>query len=138
MATRLNPYLGFADTARPAMEFYQRVFGGELAVNTFADFGQGDAAVGDLIMHAQLETPSGFTLMASDTPPGMTRTEGDNLAVSVSGDDADELRGYWEALSSSGKVTIPLQQQVWGDEFGMCTDQFGVQWMVSIAGAAQS
>jgi PhnB protein len=52
----------------------------------------------------------------------------------MSGDDADELRGYWEKLSSSGDVTMPLEKQVWGDEFGMCRDQFGVSWMVNIAG----
>ena len=58
-------------------------------------------------MHGMLETDSGFTLMAADTPPGMEHNPGDNIAVSLSGDDADELRGYWEKLSDGGTVTVP-------------------------------
>ena len=69
MASRLNPYISFNGDARQAMEFYQTVFGGTLDVNTFADFGQPDAPDG--IMHSQLESDNGFTLMASDTPEGM-------------------------------------------------------------------
>jgi len=83
-------------------------------------------------MHAQLDTDSGYTLMASDTPSGMELNPGTNIAISLSGDDADELRGYWERLSESGTVSMPLEKQMWGDEFGMCVDQFGIQWMVNI------
>jgi PhnB protein len=136
MSSRLNPYIGFSDNARQALEFYRDVFGGELAINTFAEFGQADGPQADLIMHGQLETPTGFTIMAADTPPGMGRTVGDNMTISLSGDDADELRGYWAKLSAGGAVSVPLEKQMWGDEFGMCTDQFGVQWMVNIAGAS--
>jgi len=132
MPSRLNPYLSFDGDARQAFEFYQQVFGGELALNTFGSFGQQDTPFADKIMHAMLETPSGFTLMGADTPPGMERTAGDNFAISLSGDDDAELRGYWEKLSGSGSVTMPLEKQIWGDEFGMCTDRFGVPWMVNI------
>jgi PhnB protein len=135
MASRLNPYISFTDNAREAMEFYKEVFGGELRMSTFGEFGQADSPVADKIMHANLETPSGFTLMAADTPPGMTHTRGDHIAVSLSGDDADELRGYWEKLSAGGQISVPLEKQMWGDEFGMCTDKYGIGWMVNIAGA---
>ena len=83
-------------------------------------------------MHSQLETDSGFTLMASYTPAGMQRNPGDNVTISLSGDDADELRGDREKLSDGGTVTMPLEKQMWGDEFGMCVDQFGIPWMVNI------
>jgi PhnB protein len=135
MTSRLNPYISFNGTAREAMEFYQSVFGGELALNTFGETG-GDpnAAEASQIMHGMLETESGFTLMGADTPPGMEFNAGDNFAVSLSGDDGDELRGYWDKLSGSGgSVSMPLEMQMWGDEFGMCTDQFGVPWMVNIS-----
>jgi PhnB protein len=134
MASRLNPYISFAGDAREALELYQRVFGGNLTVSTFGDFGEKDAPGADGIMHGQLETDRGFTLMAADTPPGMEHQAGNNIAVSLSGDDADELRGYWEALSADGTVTLPLEKQMWGDEFGMCVDRFGIPWMVNIAG----
>jgi PhnB protein len=70
--------------------------------------------------------------MASDTPPGMEHNPGDNISISLSGDDAGELRGYWEKLSADGTVAVALEKQMWGDEFGMCVDRFGIQWMVNI------
>jgi PhnB protein len=137
MASRLNPYIQFKSEARPAMEFYQGVFGGEVARNTFKEFGASHGPEDDeLLMHAQLETPSGFTLMASDTPQGMPYNPGDNISISLSG-DGDELRGYYEKLSADGgKVTVPLEKQMWGDEFGMVTDKFGINWMVNIAASS--
>jgi PhnB protein len=130
--SRLNPYISFPGTARDAMEFYKRVFGGSLTLNTFAEIGAPDAPNPDNIMHGMLETDSGFTLMGADTPPGTEHKPGNNIAVSLSGDDADELRGYWEKLSDGGTVTVPFEKQMWGDEFGMCTDRFGIAWMVDI------
>lgn len=132
MPSRLNPYIQFDGNAREAMEFYRDVFGGELSLNSFADFGMDDPANADKTMHAQLETERGFTLMASDTAPGMEYRPGTNVAISLSGEDADELRAYWEKLSSDGAVAVPLEKQMWGDEFGMCVDRFGIQWMVNI------
>jgi PhnB protein len=136
MASRLNPYISFAGNAREALEHYERVFGGTLTVSTFGDFGDKDAPGADGVMHGQLETDRGFTLMAADTPPGMQHQPGTNIAISLSGDDAEELRGYWEGLSAEGTVTLPLEKQMWGDVFGMCTDRFGIPWMVNIARAA--
>jgi len=132
VTSRLNPYLSFPGNARDAMEFYQSVFGGSLTVNTFGEFGNQDAAVADKVMHAMLENDRGYTLMASDLAPGMTHAPGTNITMSLSGDDGDELRGYWEKLTDGGQVAMPLEKQMWGDEFGMCTDKFGVPWMVNI------
>jgi PhnB protein len=132
MASRLNPYVSFDGNARQAMEFYKGVFGGDLRLNTFGEFGSQDTPDADKVMHSQLETDGGFTLMAADTPSGMQRNPGDTITISLSGDDADALRGYWEKLSDGGTVTLPLEKQMWGDEFGMCMDQFGVPWMVNI------
>ena len=139
MSSRLNPYLGFRDTARSAMEFYHSVFGGELTMSTFGEMSVGgvsdDPAEADKIMHAQLETPSGFVLMGADTPNTMSHTPGGSISVSLSGDDVAELTGYWEKLSDGGVVAEPLTRAPWGDSFGMCTDKFGVFWMVNISGS---
>ncbi len=134
MATTLNPYIQFQDNAREAMEFYASVFGGDLTVSTFGEFGDPGEANADGVMHAQLVSPNGLTLMASDTPPGMPRSEGSSITISLSGDDSDELRGYWDKLSDGGQVQMPLEKQMWGDEFGMLSDKFGIAWMVNIAG----
>lgn len=133
MSSKLNPYLSFQDNARDAMEFYRSVFGGELNIATFGDFGRTDAAEANLVMHAALESPSGYTLYAADTPPGMEFHPGSQITVSLSGDDAEELHGYWDKLSASGNVTMPLEHQAWGDDFGMVTDRFGINWMVDIS-----
>jgi PhnB protein len=133
MVTRLNPYISFENTAKPAMEHYQKVLGGELTLSTFGDMGDTSESK-DLIMHASLETPAGITLMAADTPPGMTFSGGSQISVSLSGDDETELRGFWDGLGEGGTVTMPLEKQVWGDVFGMVTDRFGITWMVNIAG----
>lgn len=133
MPVRLNPYLSFTDNARAAMEFYQSVFGGDLVVSTFGDMGDKDAPGADLVMHAMLETPNGLALMGADTPPGMDHNPGNTITVSLSGDDGEALRGYWEKLSDGGDVQMPLEKQVWGDEFGACTDKFGVPWLVNIS-----
>jgi PhnB protein len=135
MSSKLNPYITFAGDAREAMEFYQSALGGELAVNTFAEYGN-PGPDGDKIMHANLETPDGFTLMASDTPPGMESSAGSSITVSLSGDDADKLQGYWGKLTEGAEIAMPLEKQIWGDVFGQFTDRFGIQWMVNIAGTA--
>jgi PhnB protein len=132
VASRLNPYISFSGNARQAMEFYKGVFGGTLALTTFGEYGAQDSPEADKIMHGMLESDSGFTLMGADTPPGMEHNPGNNMSVSLSGDDADELRGYWEKLSDGGTVSVALEKQMWGDEFGMCADQFGITWLVNI------
>lgn len=128
MSAVLNPYISFRGQAREAMEFYRSVLGGELQVMTFADSGMPDAPEG--VMHAQLTTPQGFTLMASDTPEGMPNSEGSQLTISISGDEP-VLREWFDKLAEGGQVTMPMERQMWGAEFGMFTDRFGVHWMVN-------
>jgi PhnB protein len=113
MASRLNPYLNFNDNARQALEFYASVFGGNLNLSTFADFGSKDSPDADKIMHGQLETDAGYTLMGADTPSGMEFSGMHGFGVSLSGDDADALRRYWDKLSDGGTVTMPMQKQPW-------------------------
>ncbi|MCU7820497.1 VOC family protein [Kitasatospora sp. DSM 101779] len=136
MASRLNPYISFDGDARQAMEFYQGVFGGDLDLNTYGQFNPdmtGETA--ERIMHGMLVTPSGYTLMGADNPPGTEHRPGNNITVSLSGDDDADLRRYWTALSESGTVAVPLDKQMWGDVFGMCTDRFGITWLVNISEA---
>jgi len=137
MSSRLNPYISFDGTARSAMELYERVFGGRLTLHTFGELGGESGPAADKIMHGMLETASGFTLMGADVPPGGEHRPGNNIAISLSGDDADELRGYWTKLADGGTISVPLEAQMWGDEFGMCDDRFGITWMVNI-GQAQT
>ena len=143
MTSHLNPYISFDGNAREALEFYRDVLGGDLKLNTYGEYadpestGAGEITHGkletDKIMHGMLETPMGFTLMGADNAPGIEYRPGNNIAMSLSGDDGDALRGYWKKLSEGGSVTVPLEKQMWGDEFGMLTDRFGTAWMVNVS-----
>ncbi|MEQ1769068.1 MAG: VOC family protein [Devosia sp.] len=134
MSNRLNPYVNFKGNARQAMEFYKSVFGGELTMSTFGEFG---ASVNpdekDLIMHAQLEAPNGYWLMGSDTPAHMDYKPGSNYSISLSGDDEAVLSGHWKKLSEGANILQALEKAPWGDSFGMLVDKFGTTWLVNIA-----
>ena len=117
MQSKLNPYLSFKNNARQAMEFYKSVFGGNLQLRTFKEFHASQTPEEDnLIMHAELNAGEVLT----------------NINMSLTGDNVSELKTYFQKLSDGGKVSMPLKTEVWGDTFGMCTDQFGVGWMVNI------
>lgn len=135
MKSQLNPYLNFENTTREALTFYQNVFGGELTLRTFADFGAAeDPADADKIMHGVLTTMQGMMLMASDTPTSMpARPGGSSISLAITGSDERELRGYWDKLIDGGQVAMPLAPQMWGDVFGMCVDKFGIAWMINIS-----
>ncbi|MCI1261269.1 MAG: VOC family protein [Tetrasphaera jenkinsii] len=132
MAQQLNPYITFPGNCAEAMAFYAAALGGEVQSMTFRDAGM-DA---DGIMHSNLETPAGFHIFASDTFEGMgaPHTVGNNVQISISGDDSEALRGYWDALADGGQVVMPLERQMWGDDYGMLADKFGILWHVNIAG----
>jgi len=132
MASRLNPYLNFDGNAREAMEFYRSVFGGDLKVSTFGEFGAPDPAIADQVMHAQLDTDKDYCLMASDMPPGVPHRPGNNITCSLSGEAGEGLEEAWAKLSAGGEVTVAFEKQPWGDVFGACTDRFGIPWMVNV------
>ena len=141
MSITLNPYLNFRGQAREALEFYASTLGGEPTTTTFAEGGMGDQVAADeqsLVMHGQLVTPIGLTLMGADSPASMPGTVGaGSVSISLSGDDADELAKYWDGLTVGGTVTMPFEVAPWGDRFGMFTDRFGFDWMInSVAPAA--
>jgi len=135
MQSRLNPYIGFKDNAREAMEFYKSVFGGKLEMNTFKENNASqDPSEDEKIMHSQLEADNGIAFMAADTPNAMEYNAGTNISMSLSGDNEAELSTYFEKLSAGGTVVEPLEKAPWGDTFGMVTDRFGIHWMVNVAG----
>lgn len=134
MISRLHPYIGFEDTTREALTFYQTIFGGQLDLRTFEESGTAeDLADADKIMHGRLDAPNGMTIMGADTPARMGEPPvGSNISLLLEGDNEHELRGYWEKLCEGGKVAVELSPQLWGDMFGLCIDKFGVSWMVNI------
>lgn len=132
MASKLNPYITFDGTCEEAMKHYAKAFGAEARMMTFEQAGMTGVPG---IMHASVESPEGWTIYASDTAPGMPvdHVEGNNLQISLSGDDAERLRTVWEQVTEGGQVIMPLEQQMWGDTYGLATDRFGIAWHCNIA-----
>lgn len=130
--TGLTPYLFFPGTARAALSFYQEVFGGELVLNTLADFGRDDGPA-EAIAHGMLQGP--VTLFASDAGPGQLplRLDGALFALLGTAEPAT-LEGWFAALSQGGTDIDPLQARPWGDHDGQVTDRFGVRWLVGYQG----
>lgn len=136
--SRMNPYIHAAGTAAEQLDYYKSVFGGETAVMTYGQMGATDETA-NLVMHGQLETSAGHTIMAADSQPGSPEFEG-GTAISLSAaadEDGEELRKYWEALKDGASVVVDLQQQMWGDEYGQLVDKFGVRWHVNIQQSQQ-
>jgi len=113
VASRLNPYISFTDNARQAMEFYEGVFGGTLMLRTFGSSAHRTHRTPRRSCTASWRQPADSRSWAP-TPVRDGTQPGNNIAVSLSGDDADELRGYWEKLSDGGTVSVPLEKQMWG------------------------
>jgi PhnB protein len=136
---QINPYLNFRDNAAEAMEFYRSVFGGELSIMKFGDVPTEQyMAEPDKTAHSSLLTDRGQTLMAADTPRDMEYQPGTNVAISLGGEEEEELHGYWDKLADGATIVRPLEKAPWGDTFGQCIDRFGIMWLVNISGGQQS
>ncbi len=128
----LSPYLVFDGNCGEAMKFYQSILGGKLEMQTFADAPMESAAdMKSKIMHATLQNDT-LSFMASDNMPGNTFVSGNNVHLSVAGNDEKTLTDYFNKLAVGGKIVMPLQKQFWGDVFGMLTDKYGIHWMFNI------
>ncbi|MFC0682278.1 VOC family protein [Lysobacter korlensis] len=128
------PYLHFDGVAADALRFYHEVFGGDLELNTFADFGRNDGP-GDAIAHGTLSGPVDLygADIAGDGRP--VRMEG--MMLSLLGAAApDVLDGWFAALAVGGRVIDPLQERPWGDSDGTLCDRFGLTWLVGYKGDA--
>ena len=133
----VNPYLNFPGTTEEAFNFYKSIFGGEFAMlQRFKDTPEAGSVPENLkekIMHISLPVGNGNILMATDALESMGHkvTAGTNFHLSISADSEEETKKIFTALAAGGKVTQPLDKMFWGSYFGMCTDKFGIQWMVS-------
>ena len=138
MAT-VNPYLTFSGNCEEAFSFYKSVFGGDYQfLGRFKDMPAmgGEKASdsdGEKIMHVSLPIGKETVLMGSDTMEGYgsPMVVGTNFTVSVNTDSKEEADKIFNGLSSGGKVTMPMDNTFWGSYFGMLTDKFDIQWMVS-------
>ena len=133
MAVTTTTHLNFRGDARAALEFYQSVFGGDLAAVTYQDAGNVDEPAGH-VMWGQVLADNGFHVMAYDVPSRMSYDHGENsFFVSLRGTTIEEVTGYWATLSDGATVVIPMGPAGWAPAYGMLKDRFGVTWVVDVA-----
>ncbi|WP_136056922.1 VOC family protein [Microbacterium sp. K24] len=149
MTITTTTHLNFRGTARQALEFYQSVFGGEVTIATYGDFGMPAGVPGaDKVVFGQIASPSGIRLMAYDIPgtdeadaaatAGSTRRENGATITdrtffqSLQAESLDELARYWTRLAEGAEVVEPLAASAWSAGFGMLTDRFGVTWVADV------
>ena len=138
--TTVNIYLTFKGNCEEAFDFYKSIFGGEFNhVGRFEEMPlqEGMPSIPDSqknkIMHISLPVSKETVLMGCDSSEtfGETTVFGNNFSITVSGDNKAEADRLFNSLSKGGKVTMPMNKTFWGDYFGMFTDKFGINWMVS-------
>jgi PhnB protein len=138
--TTVNIYLNFNGNCEEAFNFYKSVFGGEFQVNSkFKDMPPQEGMpplakeMENMIMHVSLPISKETVLMGSDTGGEWAPSfqQGNNFSISINTDNKEEADRLFNGLSAGGKVTMPLSDTFWGDYFGMFTDKFGINWMVS-------
>ncbi|WP_435134702.1 VOC family protein [Formosa sp. A9] len=137
--TQLNPYLTFLGDCETAFNFYKSVFGGEFTY--LGRFGEMPPQEGvtvneadkDKIMHISLPINSNTILMGSDTGGDWANKTliGNNISLSLNVDSKAEADRLFSALSEGGTITMPMEDTFWGDYFGMLTDKFKINWMIS-------
>lgn len=136
MAT-INPYLTFNGNCEEAFLFYKSVFGGEF--NYLGRYKEMPSeqplppTEADKIMHVSLPISAETSLMGADSSEafGKPTIVGDNFSILVNTTSEEEASRLFNGLALNGRVNMPLGKTFWGSYFGMLTDQFGINWMVS-------
>ncbi len=139
--TTVNAYLTFNGNCEEAFEHYKTVFGGEFTyMGRFKDMPPGEdgntlsAEEGNKIMHVSLPISAETFLLGSDTGGEWSAgyTPGNNMSVSISTDSNEKADQLYAGLSAGGQSTMPMSNTFWGSYFGMLTDRFGINWMISV------
>ena len=89
------------------------------------------------IMHVSMPISDETTLMGSDVGGEWTQdlNVGNNITLSITADSKEQADHFFKSLSEGGKVTMPMEKTFWGSYFGMCTDRFDINWMISFGEA---
>jgi PhnB protein len=138
MSTIIHPYLFFTGRCDEAIAFYKQALGAELRMLMRynqspqpAPPGMLPAGFEDKVMHAEI-TIQGAVVMLSDGNTDKGKFDGFQLSLSYTA-EADAKKAF-NALAEGGSITMPLGKTFWSPCFGMLTDKFGLDWMISLPG----
>lgn len=135
----VNAYINFLGNCELAFNYYKSVFGGEFSMlNRFSEMPAQEGMElpeADLnkIMHVSLPIGEHTVLMGSDTGGDWAAKTvvGNNITISVNADTKEQADDFFTKLSEGGAVIMPMNQTFWDSYFGMCTDKFDINWMIS-------
>jgi PhnB protein len=131
--SQLTPYIHLPGTARQALTFYAQVFGCEVRLNTFAEFGRSDGPP-DAIAHGYLVNGL-VTIFAADVAGDEPTFHSSGLMLALLGTAAPSvLRRWFAALSDGGRVVDDLQQRPWQAWDGQVIDRYGLHWLIGFEG----
>ena len=131
---QVNAYLNFNGNCAEAFKFYAGVFGAKIdRMMTDKDMPPGVDMPNidqwkDKVLHVSLKG-DGFEIAGSDTPAAYYQKP-QGMVVSIGVTDPQEAERLFKALSEKGSVRMPLEKTFWAQRYGMCTDRFGIPWMV--------
>ena len=135
----INAYINFLGNCEEAFNYYKSVFGGEFTMlNRFSEMPPQEGMELseehlNKIMHVSLPIGEHTVLMGSDTGGewAAKTVVGNNITISITADTKEQADGFFSSLSDGGAVIMPMNQTFWGSYFGMCTDKFAINWMIS-------
>lgn len=134
MSIQTVAHINFRGEARPALSFYQSVFGGDLVLLTHAQiYGTTDPAEADRVGWGRVVSKEGFAIMAYDAPTSRAYDPGQSpFFISISGNASDEITTYWDRLKLDGEILQDLAPAGWSPLYGMLRDRFGITWVLDV------
>jgi uncharacterized glyoxalase superfamily protein PhnB len=120
----VTPHLVCAGAAE-AIEFYQKAFGATEMIRIPGPDGK--------LIHACVSI-NGSSVMLVDEFPEMggtspKRLKGTPVTIHLIVDDVD--RFVDRAVTAGAKIVMPVEDQFWGDRYGVIEDPFGHHWSVA-------
>ncbi|MUK90343.1 VOC family protein [Ornithinibacillus sp. L9] len=130
MTVNITPYLMMGGNAREAIQYYQKSLGAEvMMLINYDDMPDPSTEhLHGLVAHAKLQIEES-TIMISDSPSTTPIQQGNQVTISITTNDVEKSKRFFEALKDEGKVKMPFQQQSFSPGYGSLTDKFGVTFL---------
>jgi PhnB protein len=120
----VRPYL-FVDGAAEAIAFYERAFGAQERLRLPLPDGR--------IAHAEVRIGDAIVALCDPLPQFTSRSPlelgGTTSEVLLYVEDVDAT--VRRAVEAGATLTMPVDDQVWGDRSGIVTDPFGQVWLIA-------
>ncbi len=120
----VTPHL-VCDGAAAAIEFYKKAFNAVEAARMQTPDGK--------IMHAMVRIGDSNVMLVDEFPDygsvGPKKLNGSPVTLHVYVPDVDKT--FAQAVAAGATVKMPLENQFWGDRYGVVIDPFGHNWSLA-------